>query len=375
MCVIIYKPKNVIITDDLIQNACAKNEDGFGFAIVENGRLKIVKEYREEGTDAEKVLAVMREHDDKDMMVHLRIKTIGDKNLENCHPFMVMSKDEGDPWDIYFSHNGTLSEYGKDDVSDSRMLAEEYWRPLFKMFVKAEPEKNPLKNELIQHIIEKMCGSGSRFCFLDNEGHAYIANIEGGKMFGEGEEKWWASNAYSFEKPYVYQRPDYNTYGWREPLGESGGNFIQEDWDQRNKDTTTTSSSWHGSRKKKKDTSNHHIGVDVPELPESWWCTDELFDELTEIKKYFRPTGDTEMSASLKSVLASDRKSYTELTNVAIDELRSVEWDDLLHHCSEFPELTAMLILQLLKERDNVATVQSSQSHGTADAIADKKVA
>lgn len=111
MCIIIYKPKNLIIEPDLLINAWDSNPHGAGFT------------YWDESLHGWVTLKGLMTFDDffeayspfqeSEMVLHFRIATHGVINEKNTHPFQ---DEEEDP--IFF-HNGVLGNFGSATSSDS----------------------------------------------------------------------------------------------------------------------------------------------------------------------------------------------------------------------------------------------------------------
>jgi glucosamine 6-phosphate synthetase-like amidotransferase/phosphosugar isomerase protein len=98
MCIAIYKPKNKIISETTLAECFRSNRDGAGFMYVDKKELKIQKGFFtfQEFYDAYK------EHENKQCVVHFRIKTHGPVAEDNCHPFEVNQS-------LGFVHNGIIS--------------------------------------------------------------------------------------------------------------------------------------------------------------------------------------------------------------------------------------------------------------------------
>lgn len=105
------------------------NKDGMGFMWTESGRIQVDKQLVK--TDDETV-AMYEKYKHLDCAVHQRNQTRGTVCLENCHPFKITSIDDGDEWDIWMMHNGTVQDIQViPEWADSRNFAEHFLRPLF----------------------------------------------------------------------------------------------------------------------------------------------------------------------------------------------------------------------------------------------------
>lgn len=132
MCLIILKrDEKSVITNRQFKTMIYKNPDGLGFMWKENGRVMTEKCM---GTDQQK-FDMFRKHRNKQTFVmHSRVRTHGNKDEANCHPFEILNKDKGDPIDLYLMHNGTFSNAPDIDkgMSDTYHYANYILKPLAK---------------------------------------------------------------------------------------------------------------------------------------------------------------------------------------------------------------------------------------------------
>lgn len=120
MCVIVIKPADVAIERTDLEAMFRRNRDGMGMAyFLDDGSVRIDKGYM---TETAAVNAVM-EHMEKSLVIHFRLTTHGKTCQEQCHPFVV-SRDVKeaktlDRADCVLFHNGVISGYGNDKISDT----------------------------------------------------------------------------------------------------------------------------------------------------------------------------------------------------------------------------------------------------------------
>src|SRR5260221_11352768 len=113
------KRKDQTFEPDLVERmADMGKRDGFGLAYVQGertangkligntGRVMIVKSM---GYSAQ-IKKIYEEHMDNNIAVHVRNATLGEKNEENCHPYVVLSKNLGQKGDLVMFHNGTIQD-------------------------------------------------------------------------------------------------------------------------------------------------------------------------------------------------------------------------------------------------------------------------
>lgn len=197
MCVIINRDPNVEIEYGMIESACKVNPHGFGLMFAEDGKLNIIKEFKDEGNDPERIARLLEDHKDYTISLHLRYQTVGERSLLNCHPFVTCIKGEDD-FDLAFMHNGTLSDFKRSDtkMADSYHFNEEIVRPLALRVAAFDTPETVLWDPFLQEVLKKYSGVGSVFSLMDGEGNVLVINEDRGKKF----EGWWASNDYSFNR-------------------------------------------------------------------------------------------------------------------------------------------------------------------------------
>lgn len=115
MCIAIVKPSKAHISDDRLGICFENNPDGAGFAYYnEKGFLVIRKGYFKFNKFLK---AYKRVCENRRMLIHFRIKTVGDANHHNCHPFEIGCNSA-------MIHNGTMTSVTPEKgFSDSRTLA------------------------------------------------------------------------------------------------------------------------------------------------------------------------------------------------------------------------------------------------------------
>ena len=122
MCIAVWKPQGIELTEETLQNCWNRNPDGAGFMYAEDGKLNIVKglmTYNE-------FEAAYAPHSDKNCVLHFRIATHGGVNPENTHPFIVND-------DLAMVHNGIISNVPTPDKTKSdtwhftEMYLKKYW--------------------------------------------------------------------------------------------------------------------------------------------------------------------------------------------------------------------------------------------------------
>jgi hypothetical protein len=180
MCILIHHPKDSCFRSEQLQDFYSKNPDGFG-AIVKVGDE--VKVYKMVGSFKEVEDLYFDHVACYEAVIHFRMKTHGDIDLENCHPYEVTPG-------LFMAHNGILSTGNSADpkMSDTWHYINDYLRPL----ISAYPDilDKPQFRELIgDHI-----GNNNRFAFMNHEGEIHIIN----KNSGVTHDGIWYSNTYAW---------------------------------------------------------------------------------------------------------------------------------------------------------------------------------
>lgn len=118
MCVIIYKPADVMLSLKDLEQAYAHNADGVGIAVRVPGKIHVKKHV---WTLAE-FMGEWQAVADQEVLLHFRYATLGTVNAANCHPFVVGP--------LVVAHNGHIQGYGTKTISDTRQWCEKWLAPL-----------------------------------------------------------------------------------------------------------------------------------------------------------------------------------------------------------------------------------------------------
>lgn len=123
--------------------------------------------------------------DDRNLVLHFRMRTSGNTDQNNAHPFCVL------PGQMAMTHNGVLSISTKDDPTqcDTR----HYIAKVIKPQVEVAPSLAYVDQWL--DLIGDDIGSGNRFVFMNNRGEMSFVN----RQTGIELEDMWIANTYSFK--------------------------------------------------------------------------------------------------------------------------------------------------------------------------------
>jgi glutamine amidotransferase len=186
MCIAIYKPADKTISEEILKECYRSNSDGAGFMYVQNKSLYVEKGF----FTFDDFYEAYKYHENKQVVLHFRIKTHGPVVAENCHPFNI---NKG----LAFVHNGIISGFGSHDYSDTRAFNNEILKPLVSKWGNLS-----IFQPAIKSLLESRIGY-SKLIFLDRHGNVNIFNESKGAW---DDGIWYSNNSY---KPYVYEPSDY----------------------------------------------------------------------------------------------------------------------------------------------------------------------
>lgn len=188
MCLIMYKKTGELDYEWFI-NAQSINADGLGVMYIENDRLKIEKaiDLQEQDLLFQKVNKMAGAK-----TIHLRFSTGGKTNEENCHPFELLNKDLGDPFDLAVMHNGIIDICSDIDYSDTYYYVEIILKPMLK--------QNPflIYASHFKDLVEMSIGNGNKLLFRDSNDNIIVFN----EKIGTWKLGTWLSNASYIETNY-----------------------------------------------------------------------------------------------------------------------------------------------------------------------------
>ncbi len=213
MCLLAVAPRKAAIRRDLLQNAYDHNSDGWGIMYAKDGRVIAHKE--------KSGMAEFYEYwdglpDRPNIAVHFRFGTSGPRDGEGCHPFKILSKDDGDTIDLYMMHNGVLS--GRYSGSELQSDTMEYCDDLTRQ-LRLAPAL--LRDKGWLYAQEEVLGNPNKVVFLEGNGRWTYLNYDQGKK----DEKTgvWYSNQYSLE-------PVYCGHGKGKAANRAKYAWEEEDW-------------------------------------------------------------------------------------------------------------------------------------------------
>jgi hypothetical protein len=200
MCLLFQKPANVTFTDEHLRDFFTFNRDGYGVMYAEGGKLFMRKELG----NVDQWIAFFRTHEHREACFHLRMKTHGDVDLVNCHPYPVFGfEGEEAAHPMLLMHNGILSTGNERDRSKSDTW--HYIRDYIRTLLKNDPAL--AFDPVFADVIGKHIGQ-NRFAIMDHTGKTAIINKAQGVEFNGA----WLSNTYAWSHT-KYMPSKYSGHG------------------------------------------------------------------------------------------------------------------------------------------------------------------
>lgn len=188
MCLLVTQSKiSPKLSHEWLKDFYSYNSDGIGVMRSNNGNLIIEKILP---TDADDFINFYEKHIfGFDCAFHLRMKTHGNIDLINCHPYEILNKtDHG--IDLWLMHNGILHTDNKADItkSDTWHYINDYLKPML--------SNNPdfAFHPSFTALIGDHIGSSNKFVLMDNNGRLNCINQDQG-VYWAG---LWLSNTYAW---------------------------------------------------------------------------------------------------------------------------------------------------------------------------------
>jgi len=208
MCIAIMKSANKKINKATLKRCYDANPDGAGFMFAENKKLNVQKGY----FTFKEFYKEYKPHENKQVLLHFRIKTHGPIDKTNCHPFLVNSG-------LGFIHNGIISGYGDSKESDTIAFN----KAILKKIV-AKHGNNSLFDDPMVELIENVIGY-SKLVFLDRHGNYKIMNEEKGSW---NDGVWYSNNSWKKPEPIKYI-PNYSRRSVSKNVhpAKSSGDWVQ----------------------------------------------------------------------------------------------------------------------------------------------------
>lgn len=188
MCLLVTQSKtSPILSDEWLEDFYDFNSDGVGVMFANNGDLVIKKIIPKTAKDF--IQFYRSDIQGRDCAFHLRMRTHGEIDLANCHPYEVLNRAEHGI-DLWLMHNGILSTGNKANpkMSDTYHYIADYLRPML--------AGNPdfAFHPAFEALISDHIGESNKFVLMDNEGRQVVINQSAGVHWGG----LWLSNTYAW---------------------------------------------------------------------------------------------------------------------------------------------------------------------------------
>ena len=193
MCIAIMKSENKKISKSTLQRCYDANPDGAGFMFAENKELTVKKGY----FTFKQFYKEYKPHENKQVLLHFRIKTHGPIDKNNCHPFLVNSG-------LGFIHNGIISGYGDDKQSDTI----DFNKSILQKIVAKHGNMGLFDDPMVE-LIENVIGY-SKLVFLDRHGNYRIMNEKKGSWH---DGVWYSNSSWKKPEPVTYTGYDWTKQG------------------------------------------------------------------------------------------------------------------------------------------------------------------
>jgi glutamine amidotransferase len=189
MCIIVYKPAGEVLDKNILDNCQAHNPDGQGYAYALEGKIHIykeVKDYQKLYNHYKKNIIDKKLEKKLAVLWHFRIKTHGEINEANCHPFKI-----GDGNNMAFCHNGTLHNIKADKDKEKSDTV------LFRDKILNHLPKNWIHNPGLVTLMANFVSTNNKLAFLLKDGQVRIVNMTAGEM---NEGIWYSNVSYKRRK-------------------------------------------------------------------------------------------------------------------------------------------------------------------------------
>ena len=328
MCVIIEKFADKEVPYENIKSACEVNSHGWGAVIHDRGKLEVIREYDEKGNDPDRVARFLEQAKDVKAVAHMRIQTAGARDKFNCHPFDVLDLTK-EGVDIKFFHNGTMSQFvdPKSSFSDTFWFNSSILKPLMSRWAQTGEPDAVLKSPVLRSILSQYAGTQSVFTLIDSFGNIMHINKDRGEEYDWG----WASNRYSFRN--IGSKKTHTNY-----IAKGGSLVPFVPTQQKPATSTCIVPSMYQQ--------DNTLGKPAEKV------ATKIQDNQERFPIAITKADDTVVNIE-KPYLASpkDRASFKELLNLqSLRELCWLEDSELVEFCCLFPDLMALLVMDLLWE-------------------------
>ena len=216
MCLLIHHTTTTQFDIEHLRDFYSHNSDGFGAMVKQPDGVKVIKTVGNLDEIHELYSNEIKGHE---AVIHFRMKTHGEIDLFNCHPYQVTEN-------LWVAHNGILSTGNAADVakSDTWHYIQNYLKPLL--------AKDPslIHEPAFQRLIESHIGYTNKFGFMDGDGKVILINRQAGVEHFDA----WLSNTYAWSPSkwnyYRYQSNQYTGYAYGTERYQAGTEWRNRNW-------------------------------------------------------------------------------------------------------------------------------------------------
>ena len=180
MCILIHHTAETSFSDAVLRDFYNHNPDGFGLMFGDGNKIHVTKSLG----SVDETIALYRDiAEGRECIIHYRMKTHGNIDTANCHPYRVTD-------DLWLAHNGILSAGNpiRKEMSDTWHMIEYILRPI------AESNMDMIFTADFQEYLGDLIGSSNKFALCHADGRIAVINRDSGvEHFGA-----WLSNTYAW---------------------------------------------------------------------------------------------------------------------------------------------------------------------------------
>ena len=180
MCILIHHTADTSFSDEVLRDFYSHNPDGFGLMFGDGKKIHVTKSLG----SVDETIALYRDiAEGRECILHYRMKTHGNIDTANCHPYRVTDE-------LWLAHNGILSAGNpiRKEMSDTWHMIEYIIRPI------AESNMDMLFTADFQEYLGELIGSSNKFALCHADGRIAVINRDAGvEHFGA-----WLSNTYAW---------------------------------------------------------------------------------------------------------------------------------------------------------------------------------
>lgn len=246
MCILIHHTPETVFTDEVLRDFYDSNSDGFGACWGDGEKVHVLKHVG----SVEDIITLYNDHvRGKECIIHFRMKTHGDIDYENCHPYHITDN-------LWLAHNGVLSTGNVADTtkSDTWHYIRNYLRPMVEKY-----GEDALFDPQIQAFLGSHIGTGNKFGIVHSDGRIAVINrSQGVNHFGA-----WLSNTYAWSTRKFGYGSAYESEHWTKkylPATKSGYAY----WDGEDYETYGFPANYKDYEGDPVGTVTHYQGLDDP---------------------------------------------------------------------------------------------------------------